>query len=1133
MKSKNYISVLKYTAVGLLLGLMLVVNGILLNYQGGFRGPWFHIFDFSPDFAVIVITPFILALLFCYIGIRREQLVMYNNQIKDNLSQEQQFSSAADKQIKLLANVISQINEAVIISDVNGIVQWVNEGFTKITGYTPQEIIGKRPSTLLHGELTDAVVAARIREKVSKGEDLVEELLKYKKNGTKFWVRISIKPIYNDAGVMTNYIAIENDITQRKEKELAIESLYKEVADYKFALDQSAIVTIINIAGKILHVNKKFCEVNGLQEVDLIGKDYRTISHSMEDEAVFMPIWNHIKKGNIWKGELVNHSVNGNSYWAETTIVPLLNNNGKPHQFLTIQNDISERKELENQIVTSKDKLEQAMKIAKFGAWEIDLLNNKLYLSKELRSIFKIDEHADITLQQFFETIHNEDRQFVQTQLQLVNENLIQREIEYRFWVDGQLRYMTSNIAPRINENKQLIGSFGTVKDNTDRKLTELALKKSEEEKAVVLENAQTLICLHDMKGNIIDVNAAGQKMSGFTKEEVIGLNLNLLIAPTHQQEFEHYLHEINAKGKATGSLQIITKSGEKRVWLYQNTVYNNHDNSAYVIASAIDITESVKAQYEIEKQQQFIRQIIDNSPNVIFVMNEQQQIVLANKTFSDYYTYNDKQLPLASEISKGEEDIFLGDIASVMELEEGEMIRMDGSMTPLDSQQSTRWFNIIKKCFTEKTGKKYILGFGMDITSRYQIETDLIAANEMVERSLKVKDQFISNMSHEIRTPLNAVIGFTDLLADTALNPTQADYIQIVKTASQNLLALINNILDLSKIESGNLALESQAIDIKTIITDAVKILEQKATGKGVAIKANFINEIPHKVMGDQLRLSQILFNLVGNAVKFTDEGIVEIDCKTVKGSDENKTYVSFSVKDTGVGVPIEKQEEIFERFTQANVDTQRLYGGSGLGLNIAKSIVDMYGGTLKMESVPGKGTTFHFILSFKKYEESVGLVEMKKIDGEKVIAINAANPIKILLVEDNLINAMLAKQVLTNAGFYIEHVVNGALAVDAVQNKVYDIVLMDIQMPVMNGIEATKTIRSLNHPASKLPIVAMTAHSLYGEMQNCFNSGMTGYVSKPFKPESLFSAIIDSIKAQNENRVLMPDYAEVVMNA
>ncbi len=650
------------------------------------------------------------------------------------------------------------------------------------------------------------------------------------------------------------------------------------------------------------------------------------------------------------------------------------------------------------------------------------------------------------------------------------------------------------------------------------QKLIETALKKSEEEKTAVLNNTQTLICLHNMQGILFDVNDAGAKMSGYTKEELIGKNLKMLIAPEHKDKFEDYLSEIKENGKVSGLLQIITKDKQKRVWLYQNTLYKNNEDTSYIIASSIDITESVKAKHEIEKQQQFIRQIVDNSPNVIFVMNEQGEIVLANTYFRQYYTYDDTKMPLkASLLSKGTDDIFLGDIYNIKNLNDGATLVTEGNVKNINNG-NTHWFTIIKKCFTGKNGEKYFLGCGMDITHKHQIEMDLKAANEMVERSLKVKDQFISNMSHEIRTPLNAVIGFTDLLADTPLDKKQTEYISIVKTASQNLLALINNILDLSKIESGKLELESLPIDIKDITIGIIKIFEPKVNEKFLKINHQFSDDIPVKVLGDQLRLSQILFNLIGNAVKFTDKGSIDIHCKLIRSSDPKKCNISFSIKDTGVGVPEDKQKDIFERFAQANIDTQRLYGGSGLGLNIAKSIVDMQGGTLTMESKQGAGTTFNFVLPFKIYEEVYSITDSDKSNAENILSFPLAQPIHVLLAEDNSINAMLAIQVLTNKGFTVVHVENGELAVEALQKEKFDVVLMDIQMPVMNGIIATQTIRQLESPESQTPIIAMTAHSLHGEMLNCYNAGMDGYIAKPFKQEDLFASIIKAVR-MNDN--------------
>ena len=766
----------------------------------------------------------------------------------------------------------------------------------------------------------------------------------------------------------------------------------------------------------------------------------------------------------------------------------------------------------------SKNKLETALKVARIGSWEIDYLNNKSYISDELRRIYDLPMEGPISNEALYKNVVAEDLDLLNQMTALAANGSQQVEFEYRYMIKGEVNHMISNICPRKDEAGNLISLFGTVQNITYKKRTELALKKSEEEKAVVLNNTQTLICLHDLDGKILDVNEAGEKMSGYKKANLIGQNISFLIAPDYRNLFTDYLEEFKTSTTTKGTLQVVTGTGEKRIWLYQNTLYHNNGANPYVIASAIDITESILAKNEIEKQQLITRQIIENSPNVIFVVDEQDQIVLANKNFSNFYNYNEKSTPSVKMLCKGNDDIFLGDAGLISTMQDGEILRGEGKLQNIRDNHE-HCFIIIKRCFKEKNGKKYLLGFGMDITQRYQIETDLKAANEIVERSLKVKSQFLANMSHEIRTPLNAVIGFTDLLSETPLNFDQSEYVEIVKTASQNLLALINNILDMSKIESGTITLESLPIDIKQIITDIRKILEPKAKTKGIEIITNFPNNIPEKVIGDQLRLSQIMFNLLGNAVKFTDKGKITITCKMVQGSDAQKHYISFSVKDTGIGIPVDKHNDIFERFTQANIDTQRLYGGSGLGLSIVKSIVDMQGGTLSVESKEGEGTMFHFILTFKKYEETQNLTEIKSPDGARILSINAQKPIQVLLAEDNVINAMLATKVLSQKGFDVKHVSNGKLAVEAVQQNRYDVVLMDIQMPELNGIGATMEIRKLNSPVSKIPIIAMTAHSLHGEIQNCYNAGMNGYLAKPFKPEDLFSAIIDALNGEDKN--------------
>lgn len=794
MKSYHFFGVIKFTVTGFILGIVLIIVGLVLNYNNGFNGPWFHIFDYAPDFVIIAFSPLFLSLLFYLIGFRREQLEISTEQIKYSLSNEQKINSVADQQIKVLAKVVAQVNEAIIITDGNGKVEWVNDGFTKINGFTLEEVKGKELSNILYGSITDRELIKSISEKLIIGESVMEEIQTYNKRGNPIWLSISINPIFDDTGEIVNYISIQNNITNRKGKEISIEGLYKEVANYKFALDQSAIVIIFNVDGKIIHVNRKFCEISELAEEELLGNDYRAINLSMRNKSTVTPIWNTLLAGNTWKGELINRNKNGKSYWADTTVVPLMDSHGKPYQFLAIQQDITERKELEIQFVANKNKLQQAMQIARLGSWELDA-DGRFTISAELRQLYQFPLEGDISIDEVYINIHTDDVERVKEKITLGKSTLQREEVEYRYFIKEHLHYMILNNYPRLDADGNYIGAFGTVQDITATKLSALALKKSEEEKSVILNNTQTIICLHDMNGIILDINATAEKMTGFNKSEIIGMSLKSIISPEYTTEFDEYIHTINNNETANGTFQIFTKAGTKLIWLYQNTVYVNEGNQPYVIASAVDITESANAQNEVEIQQQFIRHIMDNSPNVIFLLNEKRQIMLANKTFVKYYPYNEKLTPFAKELSHGADDIFLGDVDCIFEMEEGQIATLEGSLNnPATGTPS--WFSIINKCFNEKNGKKYILCFGMDITGRYQVEADLIAANEMIEQSLKVKEQFISDMSNEIRTPLNAVIGFTDLLSGTNLNKKQEEYVGNVKTASGNLLALLDNIL-------------------------------------------------------------------------------------------------------------------------------------------------------------------------------------------------------------------------------------------------------------------------------------------------------------------------------------------------
>jgi len=373
----------------------------------------------------------------------------------------------------------------------------------------------------------------------------------------------------------------------------------------------------------------------------------------------------------------------------------------------------------------------------------------------------------------------------------------------------------------------------------------------------------------------------------------------------------------------------------------------------------------------------------------------------------------------------------------------------------------------------------------------------ELDKQKNIAERAVLVKDNFLANMSHEIRTPLNAIIGFTDLLAQTKLDAIQQDYIDSVQVAGENLLLIINDILDLSKIESGNLTIEAEPFNLKKTLKHVYNLLKVKVP-KDIEFNLFLDADMPEMVIGDQGRLNQILVNLTGNALKFTQEGEVTVSVKKVNETDEQYS-LRFSVKDTGIGIPEDKLKTIFERFTQAEESTTRRFGGTGLGLNIVKQLIELQDSEIHVKSKEGRGSEFFFVLTYKKasYIETV-----VKSSSEE----NLGN-LKILLCEDNVLNQKLVSSVINNFGFELDIADNGEAGIDFLLKKNYDLVLMDLQMPVKDGYQTTEFIR--NEMNSQIPIIAMTAHSLVGEQERCYSVGMNAYVPKPFKQATLLEAI------------------------
>ena len=405
-----------------------------------------------------------------------------------------------------------------------------------------------------------------------------------------------------------------------------------------------------------------------------------------------------------------------------------------------------------------------------------------------------------------------------------------------------------------------------------------------------------------------------------------------------------------------------------------------------------------------------------------------------------------------------------------------------------------------------------------------------LSVAKERAEQSEQVKQQFLANMSHEIRTPMNAIMGMSTSLKRNEHIPAQEPYLDAIAQSSENLLVIVNDILDLSKIEAGKLEMERVPMDPREVLRNVVEVLRYRTEEKGLTIHTTVAPDVPTSVIGDPTRLNQVLLNLVGNAIKFTDRGSVRIHMdvtQTLRNApapstlriDPNGTQrgeligMRFSVTDTGIGIAPEKLALVFDEFAQGDSDHTRKYGGTGLGLSISKRLVIMQGGTITAQSELGKGSTFTVVIPYALQpmdQEPEAKIPYGPDPGVSSGA-GPDRPARILLAEDNNFNVVVAKDELEFAypGVQVDVAANGQLAVEMVQANAYDLILMDVQMPVMNGYEATRAIRALSGEKSRTPILAMTANVMKAEVERCIEAGMDGFIPKPFRQEELVAAI------------------------
>lgn len=916
------------------------------------------------------------------------------------------------------------------------------------------------------------------------------------------------------------------DITEHKQADIALQEsknyldkIINSVSDSIFAIDRQHRFVLVNDAK---------CKLLGLSREDIIGKTAYDLFSSKETADIY---WENDEKVFETGIENVNEETISFANGIICTVVAkkTLYTDNAGNQFVVgIAQDITERMKAEDALRESEEKF-KSLSDASPVAILVYQGNRHVYANPaaELICGYTRDE---LSTMNYFDFIHPDCRDRIKRMMQArmrgestqsrYEAKIITRAGEEK-WLD-----ISSNpvhyeglparmiISIDITDRKQGEAELLKAKDGLEQRVAErtaelksvnIALETSRDYLDTIINSIGDPVHVKDRQHRLVLVNDAACRLFGHSKEDLIGKTAYELF-PTKETADTSWRkdEEVFRTGVENVNEETNTYApGKTRVVLVKKTLFTDMDGNRFLVGITTDITKLKQAQEQIR----FQASLLDQVNNAVIATDLNGNIIYWNKSAETLLQWTSEEIrgrniadTLVPEDKLDQMKYVISDlIAGGSYNGELDVRKKDGSIVP-----TYHSFCTIKNDKGDLIG---IAGVAVDITERKRAQEELERAKEDAEAAARSKSEFLANMSHEIRTPMNAVIGLTDLLQRTDLNQEQRDYIEIIRNSGESLLSVINNLLDFSKIDSGKIKLESQPFNLKELVEDSLNLIATEASKKSLNLSYNIDPSTPELIIGDRAKLRQILINLLSNAVKFTDKGEVSFNISWEK-LESNDLKVHFAVKDTGIGIPEDKIGYLFQPFSQVNASTTRIYSGTGLGLAISRRLVELMGGGIWAESEDGKGSTFHFTIlaratTIKPSDKRI-ITQQPQADLQS----GQLPVLRILLAEDNPVNRKVALQMLHKIGYEADVAANGFEVLQALERQTYDIILMDVQMPEMDGIEAAKKIREQWHVWPK--IIAITAYALEGDMDRCLEAGMDDYISKPIQLDDLQIKII-----------------------
>jgi PAS domain S-box-containing protein len=923
-------------------------------------------------------------------------------------------------------------------------------------------------------------------------------------------VRIKVSLVRNSDGSPQFHVVHVEDITER----LQTKQKLRETEQRFRSLFENAPfgICVAGPDGRFVEVNAAFCRMLGYSEPELLTKAWPELTHSDDvglSEAMKEQLWKN--PGGCAEGEKRYIHRNGATIWTRVKLSLARDSGGNPLLHVVHVEDITERKRAAEALQESEERFRIMADGCPAVMWVTDTEGGNQFVNRAYREFTGV-ANDQLEGSKWQLALHPGDAAaYVEAfQLAVREQAPFQEEVRVRR-ADGEWRWVASHGEPRFSPVGEFLGHVGLSPDITERKRAENALRAIKERHRVLahaLQSSGECISITDTEDRFLYVNGAFLRTYGYREEELIGQHVGILRSPRTAQEAQSDIRSATLAGTWSGELWNRAKDGREFLISLATSAVLDEDGRTIALAGiARDITERRQAEQALQSSEEKFRQLAENIREVFWIMSpEADEILYVSPAYEQVWGRTCDSLygsPMSWAESIHPDDRERAHSLFARQIR-GESIESEYRVQTPDGQE--KWIRDRAFPVLDQAGQLIrVVGIAEDITERKRHEAELIHARDGAEAANRAKSCFLANMSHEIRTPMNGVIGMVQLLLDTDLTTEQQRYAEVVQSSGLALLKLLDDILDLSKVEASKITLENLAFSLRGTVKDVVQLLRVQAKAKGLAVHARVSPDIPPLLSGDAHRLRQVLANLAANAIKFTQRGSVTLEAVLDSQSDGMAT-VRFTIADTGIGMRPDQLADIFAPFTQADASMTRKYGGTGLGLAICQRLIELMGGSVGVDSQEGRGSTFWFTAVFDLASAGQQQAASEPRSERPVAprhATNAGRNAQILVVEDDPTNREVVMAQLGKLGYQATAVTNGAEAIAAIQHGRYDLVLMDCEMPVMDGFEATRRIRKSTHAG--IPIIALTAHAMADHRDRCLGEGMNDYLAKPLDLERL----------------------------